>query len=105
MTGATQANTRATQFDLANRGKVGCGSVLGDEFLPIFLRNLVIRHLHISHNAPNLFPPPPHPPILHNLCFSFLVGITAVPREIENHAYAKFRGANKVHYGKCGSGV
>ena len=25
--------------------------------------------------------------------------------EIENNAYAKFWRANKVHYGKCGSGV
>ena len=46
-----------------------------------------IRHLHISHNAPYL------PPLnLHNLCFSFLLGITAVLREIENNAYAKFWG-------------
>ena len=45
------------------------------------------------------------PKILHYLCFSFLLGITAVSREIENNAYAKFWGANKVHYGKCGSGV
>ena len=59
-----------------------------------------IRHLHISHNAPSL--PPQN---LHNLWFSFLLGITAVPREIENNAYAKFWRANKVHYGKCGSGV
>ena len=27
---------------------------------------------------------------LHNQCFSFLLGITAVPREIENHAYEIF---------------
>ena len=47
-----------------------------------------IRHLHIFHNAPYL----PPPPILHNLCFSFLLGITAVPREIGNNAYAKFLG-------------
>ena len=40
--------------------------------------------LHISHNAP--YSPPK---ILHNLCFSFLLGITPVPREIENYAYAK----------------
>ena len=38
------------------------------------------------------------PQILHSLCFSFLLGITAVPREIENNAYAKFWGANKVPY-------
>ena len=44
------------------------------------------------------------PQILRNLCFSFLLGITAVPREIESNAYAKFCGANKVHYGRCGSG-
>ena len=49
-----------------------------------------IHLLHISHNAPYL---PPR--ILHNLCFSFLLGTTAVPREIENNAYAKFWGANK----------
>ena len=30
--------------------------------------------------------------ILHNLCFSSLLGITAVPREIENNDYAKFGG-------------
>ena len=41
-------------------------------------------------------PPPPPPQILHNLCFSFLLGITAVLREIENDAYVKFWGANKV---------
>ena len=69
MTCATQASIRATQFDLANRGKVSCGSVLGDEFLPIFLHNLVKRHLHISHNAPNLSTPPPPPP---PFCITFV---------------------------------
>ena len=39
-----------------------------------------------------IYPPPPIPKILHNLCFSTLLGITAVPREIENNAYAKFWG-------------
>ena len=29
---------------------------------------------------------------LHNLCFSFVLGIAAVPRETENSAYAKFGG-------------
>ena len=54
----------------------------------------IIRHFHISHNAPYL-PPTPHPhtpaEILHiiNLCFSFLLGITDLPREIEKNAYAK----------------
>ena len=54
-----------------------------------------------------------HTQILHNVCFSFLLVTTAVPREIENNAYANFffwgggRGGrgDKVHYGKCGSGV
>ena len=32
------------------------------------------------------------PQILHNPCFSFLLGIAAVPREIENNAYVKFGG-------------
>ena len=42
----------------------------------------------------HLISPPPHPPIqfLHNLRFSFLLGITAVSREIENNAYAKIWG-------------
>ena len=40
----------------------------------------------------HLIYPPPTPQILHNLCFSTLLGITAVPREIENNAYAKFWG-------------
>ena len=40
-----------------------------------------IHHFHISHNAPYL-----PPQILHNLCFLFLLGIIAVPREIENNA-------------------
>ena len=48
----------------------------------------LIRHLHISHNPPCL------PPSL-----LFLLGITVVPREIEDNAYAQFWGANKVHWG------
>ena len=32
-------------------------------------------------------PPPPKKKNLHNPCFSFLLGITAVPREIEDNAY------------------
>ena len=41
---------------------------------------------------------------LHCLCFSFLLGITAVPRGIENIAHAKFWRANAVHCGRCISG-
>ena len=75
-------------------------------------------HLHISHNAPYL-----PTKVLHLLRFSFLLGITSllhsrtkngcvadyrvllgitpVPREIENITYAKLGGTNKVHYGTC----
>ena len=46
-----------------------------------------------------LFPPTPHP-------FFFLLGITAAQREIENNASMQnFGGANKVHFGRCASGV
>ena len=69
------------------------------------LSALCIRHLHISHNAPYLPPPPLPPKILQKPCFSLLLGITAVLSEIENDANAKFWGANKVHYGRCASGV
>ena len=63
---------------------------------------LIIRHLHASHNA--LLHLNWAPQIFNNLSFSFLLGITAVPREIENNAYAKIWGANKMHYGRCASG-
>ena len=55
----------------------------------------LIRHFHIPHNAP-YFPPPQ---ILHNLCFSFLLGFTTVPREIENKGCAKFWGVEKCIMG------
>ena len=65
-----------------------------------------MRHFQFSHNAAYLRPlPPPKKNMLHNLCFSFLLGITDVPREIENNANARSWGAKKVHYGKCGSGL
>ena len=55
-----------------------------------------IRHLYISHNAPYLpakiFHNQEPMGSWHNLCFSFPLGITAVPREIKNNAYAKFAG-------------
>ena len=55
-------------------------------------RSLCIRNLPFSHYTPYL-----PPKILHSLCFSFLLGIKAVPRGIENNAHAKFWGANEVH--------
>ena len=39
-----------------------------------------IHHFHISHNTPCL-----PPKILHNLCFSFFLGITSIPRIRENN--------------------
>ena len=50
-------------------------------------QNSPIRQLHISHNAANL-----PPTILHNLCFSFLLGITAVPREMKTMLMQNFGG-------------
>ena len=50
--------------------------------------DIMIRNFHIYHNAP-FSPPPPPPQSFYNLCFSFLLGIIVVPREIENNAYAK----------------
>ena len=61
-----------------------------------FQTTAIRGHLHISHNAP-YFPSKS----LHNLCFSFLLGITAVPREIEKLCLCKILGANKVHYVRC----
>jgi len=38
-------------------------------------------------------------------CFQFLLGLTMVPRENKNNAYAKFRGTNKEYYGIFRSGL
>ena len=63
----------------------------------------VINYFHRDLNAPCLIlPPPPRPPPqkkMHTLCFQFLLGITDVPRGIEDNAYANFWRFNKVHYG------
>ena len=37
--------------------------------------------------------------ILHKHCFQFVLGLTVVPRENKNNAYAKFEGTNKEYYG------
>ena len=60
-----------------------------------------IRHLHISHNAPYLLPK-----ILHNLCFFISHGYySRLTKKLKTMLLQKFWGANKVHYGKCASGV
>ena len=38
------------------------------------------------------------PQSLHKHCFQFLLGLTMVPRENKNNAYAKFGGTNKEYY-------
>ena len=55
------------------------------------------HHLHISHNTPCL-----PPKILYILCFQFLLGITVVPGEIWDSAYATFWGENNS--GRCANG-
>ena len=59
-----------------------------------------IRHL----SRPPPPPPPPKKNNLHNDSLQFLLGITVVPREIEDNGYAKLWGKNKVHYGLCENG-
>ena len=47
------------------------------------------------------------PKILYNRCFQFLLGITVVPREIQDIMKNLGRGGkglNKVHYGLCENG-
>ena len=46
-----------------------------------------MRHVHISRNIGHL-----PPIILHKLCFSFPLGIAAVPREIETMLIQNFGG-------------
>ena len=53
-------------------------------------------HFHISNNAPHLRPPSPRQ-IFRNLCFSFLLGITAVPREIRDLKIRRRRRQRKRH--------
>ena len=44
-----------------------------------------IYHFHLYHNAPHLLLN-----ILHSQCFQFFLGITVVPREIEDNGYTNF---------------
>ena len=66
------------------------------DLVPLNLKG--VHHFHIDHNASCLRPPPPPPPppsrqpgkkILHSHCFpSVILGITVVPKEIEDNGYA-----------------
>ena len=48
--------------------------------------------------------PPPPKKKLRNDCFQFLLGITVIPREIEDNGYVEFWGVNKVPYGLFDNG-
>ena len=61
-----------------------CYEIENQSRLKNFTLNIILT-CNISHNAPHL-----PPKILHNHRFSFFLGITAIPREIENNASAKF---------------
>lgn len=45
------------------------------------------------------------PKTLHKGCFQFPLGLTMVPRENKNNAYAKFGGTNKEYYGIFRTGL
>ena len=45
------------------------------------------------------------PQILHKHCFQFLLGLTMVPRENKNNAYAKLGGTKKEYYGIFRTGL
>ena len=52
---------------------------------------ILLQHFHTSHKAPHLTPPPPKKKKKNcKTCFSFLLGIAAVIRGIENNVYAIF---------------
>ena len=60
------------------------GSTLGTSLVPLASQTPTTSY------ATSTFPIMHPPKILHNLCFSFLLGFIAVLREIENNAHAKF---------------
>ena len=61
---------------------------------------ITIGHFGKYQNTPFL-----SPQILHKHCFQFLLGLTMVPRENQNNAYAKFGETNKEYYGIFESGL
>ena len=65
----------------------------------LYFMRFRMHHLHISHNAPYL--PPPPPPSKKKKLHKQL----QYPGEMKNKGYAKFWGANKVHYGRRPSGI
>ena len=65
-----------------------------------FYSVLSVRHLHISHDAAYL---PPKFRVTFVFHFSWV--LQPSQQKLKNNAYEKFLGANKVHYGRCASGV
>ena len=63
-------------------------------------KSALIGHFGKYHNTLCL-----SPQILHKHCLQVLLGLTMVPRENKNHAYAKFGGTNKEYYGIFRSGL
>ena len=58
--------------------------------------------MHFVYLPPTPVPPLPPPSTKKkttnpDYCFQFLLGITVIPKEIEDNAYAKVWGINKVH--------
>ena len=68
--------------------------------------DLTTQYLYVTCTSTIIQLIPPPPPLKFCITLSISPGyFTAVPREIENNVYAKFWGANKVHYRRWASGV
>ena len=73
------------------------------------------QHFHISHNAPYLLPPPPRTPSKKKVCISIVFSFSWDGCNTQEKWKTKVMqilfflagggGADKVRYGKCGSGV
>ena len=85
-------NKGAIAFKVRKIRPLQCYNTDGSEYL-----KKAIYCFHIDDNAPCLPPP--------KFCITTVfLGITVVPREIEDSGYAKFWGGNKVHYSLSESG-
>ena len=66
--------------------------------------NNPLRHLHISHNASYL-PPPKKKKKKNCVTFHFSWVLQPSQEKLKAMLMQNFEGANKVHYGRCASGV
>ena len=76
-----------------------------DKTRVLFITEICFRHTPIGHFGKYHNILCLSPQILHKHCFQFLLGLTIVPREYKNNAYAKFGGTNKEYYGTFRSGL